>query len=146
MNLKEQYKHELLSAIPVVSAMEIEIVDVSSQEIILKAPLNTNINYEGTAFGGSLNTLNILAGYLLVHHIAKSNQLNFESLVIQDSQIEYIKPVREDFLAIATIKNEAKFVDMFKRKKLARASIQSCIKTNQGGDELVRFQARFVLS
>tara|TARA_A100001015_G_C14938998_1_gene691744 strand:+ start:1135 stop:1467 length:333 start_codon:yes stop_codon:yes gene_type:complete len=102
MDLKSQYKAKLLSAIPVVSAMEVDIINIGIRELTLTAPLNTNINYEGTAFGGSLNTLCILSGYLLVHHIMHSEKIEINSLVIQDSQIKYLGPVNQDFYATAS--------------------------------------------
>ena len=146
-NLKDTYKVELLNSIPVVEAMNVDITDISADSIELSAPLDTNINYEGTAFGGSLNTLCILSGYLLVHHILKSQKIAFSSLVIQDSQVRYLKPVTENFHARATITSEnlKSFQKMMLSKGKGRAQISSVISTSQGSD-LVSFEARFVVS
>ena len=145
MDLKTQYKSKLLSAIPVVSAMKVDIIKIGIREITLTAPLDTNINYEGTAFGGSLNTLCILSGYLLVHHIMHSHEIGIDSLVIQDSQIKYIGPVHEDFYATASV-DEAQlqsFLKMLERKKTGRIKIQSSVTTGSS-EGLVSFSARFV--
>ncbi len=146
-NLRHSYKTELLNSIPVVAAMNVEITDISADSIELSAPLDTNINYEGTAFGGSLNTLCILSGYLLVHHILKSRNIPFSSLVIQDSQVRYLKPVTKNFHARATINsaNLESFQRMMRLKGKGRAQISSVISTSQGSD-LVAFEARFVVS
>lgn len=155
MDLKSKYKEQLLSFIPVVSAMEVDIIDIGLRQIKLSAPLNTNINYEGTAFGGSLNTLCILSGYLLVHHLMISNGLEIDSLVIQDSQIKYKKPVNKNFFAIATVDEEEmnKFFKLLKRKNTGRIKIQSSISVSSStgvGEStspgLVDFTARFVAS
>ncbi|MAZ48427.1 MAG: thioesterase [Halobacteriovoraceae bacterium] len=147
MDLKSEYKSKLLSAIPVVSAMEVDITEIGLRELTLTAPLNTNINYEGTAFGGSLNTLCILSGYLLVHHTMHSEQMHIDSLVIQDSQIKYQGPVNDNFYATARVEqaDRDKFLTMLKRKGTGRIKIYSSVKT--GSEEgLVSFSARFVAS
>lgn len=155
MDLKSKYKEQLLSFIPVVSAMEVDIIDIGMRQIKLSAPLNTNINYEGTAFGGSLNTLCILSGYLLVHHLMISNGLEIDSLVIQDSQIKYKKPVNKNFFATATVDEEEmnRFFKLLKRKNTGRIKIQSSISISSStgvganiSSPLVDFSARFVAS
>lgn len=147
MDLKSEYKTKLLSAIPVVSAMEVDITDIGLRELTLTAPLNTNINYEGTAFGGSLNTLCILAGYLLVHHTMLSQGLEIDSLVIQDSQIKYRGPVNENFFATAKMESDDRenFLKMLERKKTGRVKIHSSVRTGSA-EGLVSFSARFVAS
>lgn len=146
-NIKDKYKSELLNSIPVIAAMNVDITDIGDSTIELTAPLDTNINYEGTAFGGSLNTLCILSGYLLVHHILKSQSIHFSSLVIQDSQVRYLKPVTGNFHARATISDEhlESFQKMMRLKGKGRAQISSTISTSLGS-ELVTFEARFVVS
>ena len=148
MSILERYKQELLSSIPVVAAMDVQIEDVKDNSITLGAPLNTNINYEGTAFGGSLNTVCILSCYLLVHHLLKSKDVGFSSLVIQDSQIKYLLPVNSDFSAtsVVTPKSEEMLLKMLDRKKQGRIQVKSAVKTNDSDDNLVEFSARFVIT
>ena len=145
MNLYEEYKRQLLNSIPVVTGMEIDIKDISPKEISITAPLNTNINYEGTAFGGSINTLCILSSYLLTHHIVKESKLDLKSLVIQDSQIKYITPVQEDFVATATVSDSElkRFLTLLSRKGVGRINVSSVIRTANSQD-LVHFKGRFV--
>ena len=40
-------------------------------------------------------TVCILSCYLLVHHVLRTNNIKFDSLVIQNSEINYITPVEE---------------------------------------------------
>ena len=145
-NLKNNYKTELLNSIPVVAAMNVDITDIGADTIELTAPLDTNINYEGTAFGGSLNTLCVLSGYLLVHHILRSQEIPFSSLVIQDSQVKYLKPVTKDFHARATItpENLRSFMKMIQFKGKGRAEVSSIITTDDTS-QLVTFEGRFVV-
>lgn len=148
MDLKEVYKKELLNSIPVVSAMEIDIKNVSDNSITITAPLNTNINYEGTAFGGSLNTACVLSCYLLVHHFLRKSDIKFTSLVIQNSSINYIKPVKFDFMATSKIyqKDGLFLTKLLAKKKVGRVKVRASINCPNSNDTLVDFQARFVVT
>ena len=145
-NLLNQYKEKLFHSIPVISGMDVSISEIQDSRICLKAPLDTNINYEGTAFGGSLNTLCILSAYLLTHHLLKTKGIKFNSLVIQNSSIEYRRPVDSDFTAKAEILGleKEKFLKIMLKKKIARVSIKSVIYTSNSSQESVVFHGRFV--
>ena len=128
--------------------MDVDIIKIEEDSITLTAPLNTNINYEGTAFGGSLNTLCILSSYLLVHHALKSKEVPFNSLVIQDSSIKYLSPVNQDFTAQSKVetKNVDLLVKLIDKKGVGRISVKSEIKIGDSPDAKVIFQGRFVAS
>lgn len=147
MSLLDKYKDDLLNSIPVVKAMDVQILDILDQSITLGAPLNTNINYEGTVFGGSLNTACILSCYLLVHHLLKSNNVEFSSLVIQNSTINYKFPVQDDFKAQAIVSDQsaATLIKMLDKKGLGRVEVFSNIFTQSSSEHLVDFKARFVV-
>ena len=140
------YKNELLASIPIVKGMDLDIQLVEVRKIVLSAPLNKNINYEGTAFGGSINTLAIFSCYLLTHHILKSNTVSFKSLVIQNSEINYLEPVSSNFLATAEVDQYSldRFVSTMARRRVARLSVQSKITVDEKTKCL--FNGRFVAS
>ncbi|MCH2534097.1 MAG: thioesterase domain-containing protein [Bdellovibrionales bacterium] len=146
MSNKQIYKKQLLNSIPIVQSMNIDIVKIESNKISIIAPLNKNINYEGTAFGGSINTLCVLSSYLLIHHILKSHKIEFSSLVIQDSSIQYLKPVDSDFIATATIPVNCidKFIEMFQKRSMARVSTEAKITSSNNSEFKARFKSRFV--
>jgi thioesterase domain-containing protein len=147
MELSKNYEKELLSSIPVVGSMNISIEEVGDDFILLKAPLDTNINYEGTAFGGSLNTACILSSYLMVHHALRNNGIAFESLVIQNSSVEYLKPVRKDFFAKAFLgeRNRQHLFRLLEKRGRGRVEIESSIFTDDENEKLVTFTGRFVV-
>ena len=144
MSLNDEYKHDLLESIPVVADMNLDIQDITDHSVMLKAPLNKNINYEGTAFGGSINTLAILSCYLLTHHVLKNNNIDFQSLVIQSSDIKYLKPVESDFHAVALTDENSitNFIQSLERKKVARILLQSRVMVNDSTRAI--FNAKFV--
>lgn len=146
MTIHDNYKKELLNSIPVVKSMNLEIIEVKSNSLTLMAPLSQNINYEGTAFGGSINTLCVLSSYLLIHHILKSKNIKFSSLVIQDSTIKYLKPVDSDFSSTATIPEPAidKFLQSLTKRELARVATEAIVANKNKQDIKAKFKSRFV--
>ena len=146
-----EYKQQLIDSIPVITGLGVDIVEIDSCHVRLRAPLDKNINYEGTAFGGSLNTVAILSCYLLAHHILKSNNIPFKSLVIQNSNINYYKPVTGDFIALAKIEEQRKidkFITMIRNKNIARIELNSKIYSSHSNLEETKaeFNGRFVAS
>ncbi len=148
MELLDKYKQQLLNSIPVITGMDIDIIKVESNTIELIAPLNTNINYEGTAFGGSINTLGILSCYLLSHHLLNESGVDFNSLVIQDSSIKYLKPVNGDFIAKSEVINKSDqfFIKTLKSRGVGRISLTSKIYTQNSNEACAEFYGRFVAS
>ncbi|MBD66547.1 MAG: thioesterase [Halobacteriovoraceae bacterium] len=146
MELQEIYKQKLLDSIPVVKGMDVEIDNISPNSLTVGAPLNANINYEGTAFGGSLNTVCILSCYLLVHHLLNTHEVEFESLVIQNSKVDYLRPVDKDFFAISYVadKERERFFKMLKARGVGRINVSSSIRTSGREENHVEFKARFV--
>ncbi len=149
MELSEIYKEELLTSIPVVSGMHLSIYDIKSHSISILAPLEKNINYEGTAFGGSINTLCILSSYLLVHHLIRSETGSApKSLVIQNGSIDYLKPVTSDFIACSRIQDKSleRFMKIFSKKKLGRIEVSADIRLPGEEEVLAVFKGRFVVN
>jgi thioesterase domain-containing protein len=146
MEIIDNYKKLLLDSIPVVQALGVDIESLSTEHVTVSAPLDNNLNYEGTAFGGSLNTVAILSCYMMAHHLLKIHQVKFDSLVIQNSCIDYHHPVQGDFKAMATVspQESQKFILMMQKKGIGRIQIQSTIHTDESKNPLVTFEGRFV--
>ena len=144
-----KYREQLLHSIPVVSGMDLSIKDIEPQSILIQAPLNPNINYEGTAFGGSLNTCCVLASFLLVQHLLRSREIEFNSLVIQDSSIKYLEPVDADFIAKSSVSDISlkSFLKCLDKRGQGRIQIQADV-FNEGNfnRQKVSFLGRFVAS
>jgi thioesterase domain-containing protein len=56
----ERYLHE---HIPLSHAMRVGVVTVDAGTVVLRAPLEPNINHRETVFGGSASALAILAAW-----------------------------------------------------------------------------------
>ena len=101
-------------------ARHIGIVVESADErgVVLYAPLAPNANYKGTAFGGSLFSVAVLAGWAWVTRHLAVTDLPADA-VIQESTMRYLAPV-EGALRAAVVTPSIAQVDKF-RKMIQRA-------------------------
>jgi len=86
--------------------------------VVLCAPLAPNANYKGTAFGGSLYSLAVLAGWAWVTRYLAALGVSADT-VIQESSVRFLRPVQGELRANAAAPSDAQ-VDKF-RKMLQRA-------------------------
>jgi thioesterase domain-containing protein len=137
----ETYLHR---QIPLSAAMQVSVVTASSDEIVLSAPLEPNINHKQTVFGGSASTLGILAAWSIVHVRLLEAGLPCE-VVIQSNRMDYDRPIEGSFTArgfIATPSSWPMFFRTLERKGRARIEAESelmCERVMVG-----RFSGRFV--
>ena len=66
--------------------------------MILRAPFEPNANFKGTAFGGSLFCVAVLAGWSWVTRELAMRGLDADA-VIQESSIRYLAPVQGELRA-----------------------------------------------
>jgi thioesterase domain-containing protein len=101
-------------------ARHIGIVVESADDdaVVLRAPLAPNANYKGTAFGGSLYSLAVLAGWAWVTRYLAARGVAADA-VIQESSMRFLVPVRGELRASAAAPAAAQ-IDKF-RKMLQRA-------------------------
>jgi thioesterase domain-containing protein len=130
--------------IPLARQLGITAVGIDQGSLILSAPLATNRNYEGTAFGGSLNAIATLAGWSAVWVALREAGLD-GSIVIQDSAVRYQRPVTGDFRASAALvpERKARFLDALQRKSKARITVDVTVGDASG--PAVVFAGRYVV-
>ena len=77
------------------------IVDAADDAgVILRAPLAPNANYKGSAFGGSLYSVAVLAGWAWVTRYLSARAIDADA-VIQQSEMHYLVPVQAELRAAA---------------------------------------------
>ena len=91
----EKYLHK---HIPISAAMGVAVEAAGTDQVVLRAPLDLNINHRSTVFGGSASAVAILAGWTLLH-VRLGHEGRGDRIVIQRSSIDYIHPIEDDFLA-----------------------------------------------
>ena len=133
----------LYDKIPLTKLMGMEVMDFSNEKIAITAPLDINKNHKGTAFGGSIVTLLTTTCWLMVFKHFK--ELNKDChIVIGRSNIEYKKPVTNDFAGICIIEKEKELElakDFFIKKGKSKIELEAFIEENN--EKLVTFKGVF---
>src|SRR5688572_29184778 len=89
----ELFLHE---KIPITRAMGVRVTDYDVDKLIIEAPLLLNHNHLGTAFGGSLGTMAMLAGYAMLWLELSECDCH---VVVRDCSLKFKRPVRGDIRA-----------------------------------------------
>ncbi|MDH5465423.1 MAG: thioesterase domain-containing protein, partial [Thiovulaceae bacterium] len=126
-------------------SMGIDVLKAQSDEVVIKAPLELNINHKCTAFGGSLNTTAVLACWSMLFVRLQSTQTNAH-IVIHSSSVSYIKPVSEDIIARCDIKDEAAYEKMMKMyERYGKARIKLEAEVYDHGELALTFTGEYVI-
>jgi thioesterase domain-containing protein len=131
--------------IPLTRHIGLRVLKYDRQSLVLSAPLAANANHKGTAFGGSLFSLAVLAGWGLLTLKLAEHGVDGE-LVIQESRVSYLLPVTGELVAHAVLPPERdlqRFLATVDRYRKGRIRLHVTIE--QGGREAVRFEGTFAL-
>jgi len=115
--------------IPITQAMGIRVLHYDGTNLVLGAPLEPNVNDKGTAFGGSLFSLLVLAGWGLIHLKLKEEEIPGD-IMIHESSITYSLPVTEPWEAHCRLPEApeyAHFLEMLHSKGRARLALEAQI-------------------
>ncbi len=118
------YLHE---EIPLTKAMGLACAAWDGRAVTLAVPLGPNLNHADTAFGGSISSAAILAGYCLIYLMLRERQISNRLLIIK-SEIEYLRPIDADMAATACLPSEKDlhtFLEAIHRKRRARLALES---------------------
>jgi thioesterase domain-containing protein len=116
--------------IPLSKAMHISVVEISEDSVVLSAPLAPNINHHETAFGGSVSSLALLSAWSLLN-VRLSDAGVINRLVVQKSTMEFIHPIKGEFVARAVLAQPeewTKFVQTLVRREKARILVSAIIE------------------
>jgi len=138
-------EREILTQIPLARAMSLTVDAYDGDSLTLSAPLAPNVNDKGCAFGGSLVSLMTLAGWGLVKlgldRLGKSCDI-----YVQDSDVRYLAPVWDDFVATARLVDRESFASMLETlaaRGRARTRVR-CLVPLPDGTAAATLEARFV--
>lgn len=128
----QSYLHE---RIPLSAAMGVRVVSLGPDEVVLRAPLSSNINHRDTVFGGSASALAVLAAWSLVYvRLASTGRDRDCRIVIQRNTIDYDLPMYGEFSAASRLTDPdswERFAHMLERRGRARVSV-SCMLQSEG--------------
>jgi thioesterase domain-containing protein len=137
MNPETPIEHTLLSPsvinkflreeIPLTQAMGMTVTAWDGHTVTLTAPLEPNLNHADTAFGGSIATMGIMAGYCLTYLMLGERRIS-NRLLIQQSSTDFLRPLDGELVARACVPEGealAEFLEMLQRKRRARLTLES---------------------
>ncbi|MDQ7053436.1 MAG: YiiD C-terminal domain-containing protein [candidate division KSB1 bacterium] len=122
----EAYLHQTF---PFARSCGLRLAEYNGEFLRLQAPLQQNSNHHNTAFGGSLASFGILAGWTLLHMKLREHDIDSQ-LVIQKSRMDFLAPVSRDFETLALIPTDdawRRFLNTLNRRGKARIHVCSQI-------------------
>ena len=125
---------EFLSAhLPLARAAGVQVDSYSGEALVASAPLDKNINDKGTAFGGSLYNICVIAAWGMTH--LKAKELGFDGdIVVAKGEINYLRPLVGRLIATATSPDSDALVRAeqgYKDRGKAIFNIQVTVKDDQ---------------
>ncbi len=115
--------------IPLSRALGVTVRACLASGVILWAPLEPNLNHRQHAFGGSLSTVALLAGYGFAWAMLRRYDLT-ASVLVQESTTRFLRPVTQDFTATCAAPpsdGSERFLDMMRRRRKGRIALESTI-------------------
>jgi thioesterase domain-containing protein len=125
--------------------MEARVAQADATGARLTAPLARNHNHHGTAFGGSLSALAMLAGWAFLHAALDRDGVGDAEVVIQEVRFAFTKPARGDLEAWVPAPDRAAW-DAFAQAlaRRGRARLDVACELRSEGVEVARAEARYV--
>lgn len=117
---------KLHAEIPMSKYMQVKVVRANEHEIELECGLAPNHNHVGTAFGGSLATLMVLAAYCQLFEIINETG----HVLLKNTSMNFIYPVEEKLRAVCKAPDQdqvKKFQEAYTKKGKARLELTSQI-------------------
>ncbi|MBA3833136.1 MAG: YiiD C-terminal domain-containing protein [Chthoniobacterales bacterium] len=135
----EQFLHQ---QIPLTRAMQVRVESYGDGQLTVTAPLQPNHNHLGTAFGGSLAALVMLAGYAFLWLELGDREAH---LVVSESTLRFRRPVRAIIRASCRQPNEATMA-AFKAEfaATAKSRIRLSVVIEEEGQSAVEFAGTYV--
>ena len=103
MTPAERLQDYLYEHIPLSVAMQVKVDQYDGHSLQLSVPLAANHNDKGTGFAGSISSLAALSGWGLAMLWAQERIPGECQAAIAHADIQYRKPIRTDFRALATL-------------------------------------------
>ena len=131
--------------IPLTRAMELRAVEATAQRLVLEAPLAPNKNHLGTAFGGSLHAVPLLACYGALWMVLRNAGIDGH-VVVKRSNAHYRAPVTGTIRAACELPDAAAVTDFLadlRRNRKSRLELRAVV-AGVNGKPAVEFDGSFV--
>jgi thioesterase domain-containing protein len=137
----ERYLHD---RIPLARAVGACVTRIDADGARLDAPLAPNLNHRGTAFGGSLSVLGVLAGWVVVYVGLRQADVDAH-LVIQRHEVDFTAPAHGRMTAWTPTPGAVAW-DAFRRTlhRRRRARLDVGCELRSAGRDVGRCWGRYV--
>ncbi|PEN11268.1 thioesterase [Longibacter salinarum] len=138
----------IVEEMPITKHLEFSLAAEADGKLRASAPLKPNANHMGTAFGGSLSMLATVTGWAMMHQLVQDTVEDMKrrvEVIIQEGDIEYIKPVRDNISVICE-RPDDDTIERFQRMldRWGRARLDLKCKIDAAGERAVTFIGRYV--
>jgi thioesterase domain-containing protein len=136
------YLHE---RIPLSRAMQVEVLRADPQGVVLRAPLEPNINHRDTVFGGSASAVAVLAAWSLID-VRLQADAQPGRIVVRRSTMDFERPIAAAFTARSTTPDAsawARLLATLRRGRMGRIEVRSVLECN--GERVGELQGEFVV-
>lgn len=129
---RDYLQNRIVSEFALARHIGIVVESADDRGVVIHAPLAPNANYKGTAFGGSLFCVAVLAGWAWVTRYLAANDLKADA-VIQGSNMRYLTPV-EGALRAAVVAPSPAQIEKFRRmiERAGRGRISLTVQIHEG--------------
>jgi len=86
--------------VPLLGHIGLCVERIEPDAVTVAAPLAANANHHGSAFGGSLSLIGIVAGWLLAY-AGQPGLVRTRNIVVADSRTDFLRPHRDRLVARA---------------------------------------------
>lgn len=124
----QEFEAECRREIPLLTAMELSLVDYRDLALTMEAPLAPNINNKGTAFGGSIASIGLFGGWAVATLAFMDHGIDNTEIVVFRNEMTFERPARGHLVVRVTIDPD---------------EFAGCLAKLRGGtDERLRFDVR----
>jgi thioesterase domain-containing protein len=144
----EELEGLIVEKMPITEHLEFSLATDEQGRLRASAPLQPNANHMGSAFGGSLSMLATVTGWAMMHQVVQDAVEDMKrrvEVMIQESDIEYMRPVYENISVICERPDEDaldRFQQMLDRWGRARLDLKC--KIDAAGERAVTFIGSYV--
>ncbi len=144
----EELEHLIAEEMPITQHLDFSLATDEEGRVHASAPLQPNTNHMGSAFGGSLSMLATLTGWAMMHQVVEDAVEDMKrrvEVMIQESDIEYMRPVYENISVICE-RPDDDALDRFEQmmERWGRARLELKCRIDAAGERAVTFIGRYV--
>jgi thioesterase domain-containing protein len=143
MSHLQELNDYLTRHVPLFRAMQARLERCDATGLALAAPLAPNVNDKGTAFGGSMAAIAALTGWAITTIILRVHGESAE-IVITDSTLKFLRPVRETIVAECVPPDAAaveKFIQRYRQRGKARWAVEVVVRAD--GEPAMTFSGHY---